>query len=185
MAHDELTPEENAEISALVKRTNTEKPKKDDVKALRALLDKHPDLWRSGGDLAIQTQQLILSADGMSAASREFTRAALDAMRQGLDYSTSPMLEQMLIEQVLLAWLRLNVWEYKYTGMNEQGMSLPVAEFWEKRVSAAQRRYLRAVETLARVRKITRATLQVNIAEAGSQQVNVAGDLVRKLPDGA
>jgi hypothetical protein len=57
------------------------------------------------------------------------------------------------------------------------------AAFWDKRLSAGQRRYLRACETLARVRKITRATMQINIAGPGSQQLNVAGDLVTKGGD--
>ena len=42
----------------------------------------------------------------------------------------------------------------------------------DRKLSAAQRRYLRACETLARVRKLRLPTLQVNI---GEKQVNVAG----------
>ncbi len=42
-------------------------------------------------------------------------------------------------------------------------------------MNSAQTRYLRAVETLARVRRLSRDTpLQVNI---GAQQVNVAGEV--------
>ena len=46
----------------------------------------------------------------------------------------------------------------------------------EKRLSAAQRRFIRACETLARVRKLSRNTpaLQFNIATSGGQQVNLA-----------
>jgi hypothetical protein len=48
--------------------------------------------------------------------------------------------------------------------------------YWEKRLTAAQRRFTRACETLARVRKLSRNTpaLQFNIAASGGQQVNVA-----------
>ena len=89
------------------------------------------------------------------------------------------MLEQMLIENVLLSWLRLYLWDYLFTELDAGQMTLKKAAFWDKRISAAQRRYLRAIETLARVRKVTRQTLQINIAEEGSQQLNVAGDLNR------
>jgi len=60
-------------------------------------------------------------------------------------------------------------------------MTIDQAHFLEKRLNAAQWRFLRAVETLARVRKIARRTppLQVNIATQGGQQVNVAGDVER------
>ena len=63
--------------------------------------------------------------------------------------------------------------------MGRSAVRFVEVEYWEKRLSASQRRYLRACETLARVRKITRTTMQINIAEEGSQQVNIAGDLLR------
>jgi len=93
------------------------------------------------------------------------------------------MLEQMLIEEVLLCWLRLIIWEYKLTELDIEGMTLTKAEFWDKRLSGAQRRYLRACETLARVRRLTRnnPALQVNIAAQDGKQVNIAGDLVKKI----
>jgi hypothetical protein len=93
------------------------------------------------------------------------------------------MLEQMLIEEVLLCWLRLIIWEYKLTELDIEGMTLIKAEFWDKRLSGAQRRYLRACETLARVRRLTRnnPALQVNIAAQDGKQVNIAGDLVKKI----
>jgi hypothetical protein len=39
----------------LLKRTNTEKPKADDVAALRRLFDEEPDLWHSIGNMAKRT----------------------------------------------------------------------------------------------------------------------------------
>ena len=120
----------------------------------------------------------------MAPSARMAIYAALRALRRGLGYPDAPMMEQMLIENVLLAWLRLNLWEYHFTEMDGgEGMTLKKAAFWDKRISAGQRRYLRAIETLARVRKITRTTMQINIAEEGSQQLNIAGDLVKnKIP---
>ena len=43
--------------------------------------------------------------------------------------------------------------------------------YWDKRFSPAQRRYLRAIENLARVRRTALPVLHVNIAE--KQIVNV------------
>ena len=43
---------------------------------------------------------------------------------------------------------------------------------WDRRLSVAQRCHLRACETLARIRRMGIAALQVNVA---GQQVNVAG----------
>ncbi len=50
---------------------------------------------------------------------------------------------------------------------------MTVGAYWDRRVSGAQARYLRAMEALARVRRLAMPQpLQVNI---GGQQVNVAG----------
>ena len=67
-----------------------------------------------------------------------------------------------------------------FMGSGEVRMS--VVDFWERRLSLAERRHLRACETLARVRKLLMngPVLQVNIASQGGQQVNVAGDLKKK-----
>jgi hypothetical protein len=57
----------------------------------------------------------------------------------------------------------------------KQSISLPLAMYWEKKLTAAQKRFTRACETLARVRKLSRNTpaLQFNIAASGGQQVNL------------
>jgi hypothetical protein len=49
--------------------------------------------------------------------------------------------------------------------------SFKLGEYHQKRVDACQRRYLRAVETLARVRRLGVSPVQVNI---GDKQVNIA-----------
>ena len=62
------------------------------------------------------------------------------------------------------------------TGTMAQSVTLTLGMYWEKRLSAAQRRFTRACETLARVRKLSRNTpaLQFNIATSGGQQVNLS-----------
>jgi hypothetical protein len=100
-------------------------------------------------------------------------------MEKALGYTDAPRLEKMLIDTVMLAWLRLQEFEFIFTNLDREGMSLSKGAFWEKRLSAAQARYLRAVEALAKVRKLARRdpALQLNVAVQGGQQVNVAGDL--------
>ncbi len=65
--------------------------------------------------------------------------------------------------------------QHSYTANKVGMLTLKQGEYWEKRLSSAQRRYLRACETLARVRKLAQASpLQVNI---GAQQVNGVGGM--------
>jgi len=78
----------------------------------------------------------------------------------------------MLVAHVALCWVRLQMTEQGYTSVaTAEHMSLHEAEYWERRLSATQRRYLRAVGILERVRRLPRPSLQVNI---GQKQVNVA-----------
>ena len=97
-------------------------------------------------------------------------------LKKDLGYDDAPMLEQLLIQQAALCWLKLSLIELSYSGTMKQSITLTLAMYWEKRLSAAQRRFTRACETLARVRKLSRNTpaLQFNIATSGGQQVNVA-----------
>jgi len=66
--------------------------------------------------------------------------------------------------------------ELAYSSVMKQSITLTLGIYWEKRLTAAQRRFTRACETLTRVRKLSRNTpaLQVNIAADGGQQVNMA-----------
>ncbi len=84
------------------------------------------------------------------------------------------MLEKLLIQDAALSWLKLSLVELHYAHVMKQSITLTLGIFWEKRLSAAQRRFTRACETLARVRKLSRNTpaLQFNIATSGGQQVN-------------
>jgi hypothetical protein len=64
--------------------------------------------------------------------------------------------------------------------------SLRDMEQWERVLGSKEARYLRAIEELARVRRLLKLpALQVNIVAAGGQQVNVAGDLPagRSVPE--
>ena len=78
-------------------------------------------------------------------------------------------MEKLLINNIVVSWLRLQWAEYRlilHMGQDEKGM--PVVEFWEKRLNVAQHRFLRACETLEKIRKLSakNPTLQVNIADS-------------------
>src|ERR1043165_9315304 len=107
---------------------------------------------------------------------RESWKYRLQALKKDLGYEGAPMLEQLLIQHAALCWLMLNLVELSYSGTMKQSITLTLGQYWEKRLSAAQGRFTRACETLARVRKLSRNTpaLQFNIAANGGQQVNVA-----------
>ena len=102
--------------------------------------------------------------------------AQMDILRAQLGWEASSALERLLIEHVVTTWLRLRHAERQYNvhAMGESVM-LESGVYWEELLTAAQRRHLRAIESLARVRRLASKTpfVQFNIADGGSQQLNI------------
>jgi hypothetical protein len=159
----------------LVQQIDREDPTPDDVRALRAMLEEHPQLWRVAGDLAYTAILNIVAKLDAGPLVTESLKHSWIARKDELGYSSAPPLERLLIEQVVIWWLHLHIVEIEYTRAMNDPIPAASAAHWEKRLSAAQRRYLRACESLARIRKLARTTpaLQVNIATHGGQQVNL------------
>lgn len=163
------TPESKAgDLLALVERTSTRDASRKDVAALRAKLRETPGLWRSVGDLSDGAIFYTLG-NVSSSAIRESVKQGVEEMRAGLGYKDANVLEQILIDQVLVCWVRMSVEDVRYSAA--ESMTLEKGRYFEQRLSATQRRYLRAVETLVRVSRLisTTPTLQINIANV---QVN-------------
>ena len=162
------------EVFDLLHRTNKKNPAKQDVEAMQAALREYPGLWRRWGDLARHTQFQIIDKTPASEVITASLHQGVVEMRREMGYKTALPLEQLLIEQVIMTWLDYHSTQYQYQEhMLMSGIPTRHRDYWDRHVSAAQRRYLRAIETLARVRKISgRGPIQVNIAE---RQVNVAG----------
>jgi hypothetical protein len=97
-----------------------------------------------------------------------------DQARDELGFENAPMLEKMMIEHIVLCWLRLAVAELQFSAVTAHGGTLAQIEHHQRRVGAAQKRFTRASESLARVRKLARPSMQINVAAEGGQQVNVA-----------
>jgi len=163
----------------LARKTSGEQPKPEDAKALRKMLKETPTLSRIYGDLTKRGREILLNKMKITEASLPFSLSVtvgLDAIRDDLGYQDAPALERLLIEQVLIDKLRMDLTESLYTiTVVGESISLGQASYWERRLSAVQRRYLRACETLARIRKMQLPAVQVNIATKGGQQVNVQG----------
>jgi hypothetical protein len=95
-------------------------------------------------------------------------------VRDEMGYHDAPIMEKMLIDNIVTVWLRLQWLDYLVAAKMAGEFSIRSMEFWQKSLASAQRNYLAACETLAKVRKMRLPNIQLNI---GDQQINVAGDL--------
>lgn len=163
---------------ALLDKTNKEHPNPKDLKALSDLLsdNRKLELWRDVASAGYLAEIMVVENAHATAGLKECWKHRLQVLKKDLGYDGAPMLEQLLIQQAALCWLKLNIVELSYSGAMKQSHTLTLGMYWEKRLTAAQRRFTRACETLARVRKLSRnaPALQFNIAATGGQQVNVA-----------
>lgn len=78
-------------------------------------------------------------------------------------------LERLLAERASLCWFIVHWYENAYANAN--GWSIAQADLQHRKIDKAHARFLSALLTLARVRKLALPTLQFNIAK---NQVNVA-----------
>lgn len=126
------------------------------------------------GNAAKEALRLLVKAyAGENPVATEATDRKLTELRSELSGSAPTALEKLLVERVLATWLHLHTLERGYAG--RESVSLAVGAYYQKCLTAAQKRYLAAIKGLADVRKLALPALQVNIAK---KQVNVAAGTV-------
>ena len=99
----------------------------------------------------------------------EGARRRLAQMRADLSGPNPTPLEKLLIERILANHLAVNYCDASYC-QNAAELSIERADYYQRRIDRAQRRYLDAVLALAKVRRLLLPVVQVNI---GEKQVNI------------
>ena len=161
------------EVTTAVLNATIRKAERGDAAALAVVREalKQPGIPDAMcGNAATEALRLLVTAyAGENPVAREATVCKLVEMRAELSGPAPTALEKLLVERVLATWLHLHTVERGYAG--REGMSLAQGLYYQKCLTAAQKRYLAAIKGLADVRKLALPALQVNIAK---KQVNVA-----------
>ncbi len=155
-------------VVALVRRAE-----RGDATAVPALREKlaTPGIADAlGGDIARRAADRFLdSCCGKNLASREAMAAKMAQLRAELCGASPTAVERLLADRAVLCWFQVHQFELIYAG--KDGMTLTLAQHYQKCIDRAHRRYLSSLKALAEVRKLN-VTVQLNIAR---KQVNVAG----------
>ena len=145
--------------------TNKKNPKLEDIEALREMMNEDATIWQSYGDWAKDTESIILKQYfETSGLVLETVKKRLAELRKELDWENAGVLEKLLIRQICLTWLRLYYIERQHHQNTYQSHTLTVGIYWDKRLNEAQKRHLRAIESLAKVRKMTAQTAKSEAA---------------------
>ncbi len=160
-----------SELFEIIKATNKEAPSRADIDRLQTYLEQHPDEVEKLGNLANHVETQVLESAFSSALTKKAAYMHMANMRVEMNYDQSSGIEKGLIDNIVLCWLRLHICEFQYEQYTKNA-SLARALFWEKALSANQRRYLRSVETLARVRRLMKDPPSPALAILLKQQMN-------------
>jgi hypothetical protein len=167
-----------ARFQGLLDKTNKETPHPKDVRALSDLLsdNRRLELWRDVASAGYLAELTVIENARATSAVKECWKQRLQILKKDLGSDGASMLEQLLIQHAALCWLRLTLAELAYSNVVKGSITLTLGLYMEKRLTMAQKRFMRSCETLTRVRKLSRSipALQLNIATAGGQQVNVS-----------
>jgi len=166
-------PDPRAELMELRERMNKAKEATpEDMHRLRQVIVSTPHFW----PVATQTANVIreqLIEKMSSGITRSHLLAEVDILKKQFGYDAAPVLERLLIDHILTARLRLLHAENYYNNVVvNQSITFAFGEYWNGVLSSAQKRFLRAIETLAKVRRLARNTpaLQINIAQRGGNR---------------
>ncbi len=156
------------EVRALLKRA--ESGDESTLPQLRAAFDR-PDLhFRSILNVEELARQTVAGKlVGKDVGSRELLLRKIAALAAELAGPDPTPIERLLADRAAFCWHVVNYYERDYAC--QDGLSIKQADYHQRRIDSAHRRYLSSLKTLATVRKLALPTIQVNVAR---QQVIAA-----------
>lgn len=154
------------DFQALIERTDKENPDPRDLKLMERHLDENLALVNAN-DISQHAFAKAVESCATSALMKEIYQRKIEENRHGLGYQMASPIERMLIDQVVLCWFRLNSLEMIHASRTFESHSAEHGLYWDKRLNAAQRRFIKACETLTKVQKcIAEAELRIMQARA-------------------
>lgn len=165
------TPEVKAWLADVMARAD-----KGDTAALADLKRAHdavPTLCHHYSGLRENAEWTLLLAmlPKEQLGARELFVRQLDAMRRDLAGPDPTPLERLLVDRVVLCWLFATYADTRYAMKLKEGLTFREGDYYQRGAERAQRQYLRAVQTLATVRRLLAPVAQINIAD---KQINVS-----------
>jgi hypothetical protein len=148
-----------AELWTILERGNAGDPAA--LPALKQAFDEHPELADRFGDLVAHAEQALLRlAAGSCLTVKEAASRKLDELRRELAKDAASPLERLLVDRVCVCWLEVYACD---VAAAEQLMRSPGAapanQAAQRRVSAAQARFVAAVKALAILKKPVKPAL--------------------------
>lgn len=161
-------------LNALLQRAEKTELPADEAEArteLLAFINRYPDTFDRNANLASKVEQQLVEIMGGKAFGVLITMD-LKLKRRELGYDQASALERILIDRLMACWLRVQQAELRKSSGESKGVSLHWALVWDKRLEIANKNFLRAIRTLALVRRkpVPKVLAQVNIGIPNSSR---------------
>lgn len=149
----ELKNEARDLINEIVDNINTDNPSESDYRMMRGLLGDSLPISRM---LFITqcVQDRLIRKSFPNIVHQLYIKEHINKILEGMDYAEAGMDVRLLIEQGINSWIRL-LWNEDQLTENQKSLDRSEFEFWDKRLTAAHHRFLRAFESLAKYKKLT------------------------------
>jgi hypothetical protein len=122
---------------------------------LRPMMRKLPSRFQQIGDLgAMAVEKWLDTHCRKDLYHRECLQMHLAEMREQLLAEGDSPLERLLVEEVLLSWLRHNFWISREAGSLQSNPGTKVLKFTADQTRGAQRMYLKAIAELRKFRNV-------------------------------
>lgn len=135
--------------------------------AFYRILGEHDDaldLLGASPNFSRQVLRAVIKRLEIRQSEQAFLRHELDRLRSDLEGPLDDPCEKLLIDQVVICYLQMYLTELSYERVMRMGVSPQGARSWEQRLTAAQKRYFRAIETLIRLRRSLQKTADTVLA---------------------
>ena len=146
------------QLAILIERANRGKNNGPEVEELRKFIDEHPDLANKHCVVAYSVRLGLMRKVSKEPGNFELFEREYELRRDQLGWKGASPIEQLMIERIMLCWVRL-LWTEHYNGSFMQP-SIPMreSEYADKMFTRAYNRYVKAIESLAKLRQVEAIT---------------------------
>jgi hypothetical protein len=136
-----------------------------------------PDEWRRHGDLGAEAFDLAFEKFWLGYYTKASVRQGAELLKAEMGHAEALPAERVLIEHAVLCHVRLGMAEHLYSRNTTGSYNIRQAEHFEKRLTLAQKRFTRAVETLAKVRALL---ARADVARSDAERARSRGPVALK-----
>ena len=127
-----IEKEKAYEFAEILKQAYKANPEKKDLEELEKWLDQYPEIWRLVFDMSQVIEKNLISQLVSEKAVHLAIEKNVDDIRLDLGYEDAVTMERMLIDNIVLSWLRCQAAEFRLVlFMGQNSVSTSTIGFWE------------------------------------------------------